>query len=640
MAYLISDMAEGSTAALQMQKNFAAAPDVQQAQANFMQEQQLKLQQEQAAVAKTTMENTLKQSAFDQTQEAKTKMNVLVKDQKYLNARPAEQSRMIGQLQAELFQPEAAEASMKTAAALDLSDLNQQIKQADTNTRNIENAVSIFDALPPDGVKDAVQKMPAASRDALVNTIGKDLYDSMTGDQVKAAATGLMYSGKNKLALAKIEAQQQIAAERNDRIVAHQTQMALAAANKAARGSDTADDKVALTRLKNYNISSASLSREYTKAQDRLDVQIDLARTEAKTSAPWFGSAKDTPESTKLAGLLKQKLDGQTNYLNRLTVLANQSGDDGEIQRVADLKADLVFDPDDTDRINYAKAAADKKAKDAAAKTTPAPVTTPGAASTSGATPAAAAVSSNTTAPAAAPAAATAAAPIVLRADPSADERQIATVVAAQNALRKNPASANRIITALDDKGIPYQIVGSGTNTPAPATKPTKPGVADSTAKTPVKTTAPAETVKSVAPVSKDEKLIASLPEDQRALVRRFIATANTPLKKVSDPDYKHNETTKRLQDNRAVSNLPTETQAAVRRLAATVTPAAAPTAPAASKLHPVGTTVDIDWSGTAFEKTNLGRLTKGKDGKWRTKSGLTATDPKIIAKAEAAAAE
>jgi len=65
--------------------------------------------------------------------------------------------------------------------------------------------------------------------------------------------------------------------------------------------------------------------------------------------------------------------------------------------------------------------------------------------------------------------------------------------------------------------------------------------------------------------------------------------------------------------------------------------PVAASSAPD-SKPHPVGTTVDIDWSGTAYR--NVGKLTKGKDGKWRSKSGAVAVDPKIIAKAEAAAAE
>ena len=555
MAYLISDMAEGSKAALQMQQNFAAAPDVQQAQANFMQEQQFKLQQEQANVAKTTMENTLKQSAFDQTQEAKAKMNVLVKDQKYLNAKPPEQSRMIAQLQAELFQPEAAEASMKNAAALDLSDLNQQLKQADTNTRNIENAVSIFDALPPDGVKDAVQKMPAASRDALVNTIGKDLYDSMTGDQVKTAANGLMYSGKNKLALAKIEMLQKVADARQEGLDDWRKRTERATANKVAQGSDTADDKVALTRLKNYNISSASLSREYTKVQDRLDVQIDLARTEAKTSAPWFGSAKDTPESTKLAGLLKQKLDGQTNYLNRLTVLAKQSGDDDEIQRVAELKADMVLDPDDTEKINYAKAAADKKAKDAATKTTPEPVATPGAASTSGATPAAPAVPSNTSAPAAASTAA--AAPVVLQAAAGANEAQIATVVAAQDALRKNPASANRIITALDDKGIPYQIVESGTNTPAPATKPTKPIAAATTTKKP-----PNQEGTNV-----DEQTVADLEPDQITAAQRFIKLYKEQGGKVATKaDYEQ-----AMKDRKVIEALSDDQQAAISRLAKTV---------------------------------------------------------------------
>jgi hypothetical protein len=82
-------------------------------------------------------------------------------------------------------------------------------------------------------------------------------------------------------------------------------------------------------------------------------------------------------------------------------------------------------------------------------------------------------------------------------------------------------------------------------------------------------------------------------------------------------------------------------------RAPAVAPPAAAPAAPTApvaaapapaSKLHPVGTTVDIDWSDTKYR--NVGKLTKSKDGKWRSKSGAVAVDPNIIAKAESAAAE
>ena len=46
MAYMMSDMAAGSTAALQMQKNMAAAPYVQQETAAAAEETQLKLQQD------------------------------------------------------------------------------------------------------------------------------------------------------------------------------------------------------------------------------------------------------------------------------------------------------------------------------------------------------------------------------------------------------------------------------------------------------------------------------------------------------------------------------------------------------------------------------------------------------------------
>ena len=53
----MSDVAAGSNAALQLQKNMAAAPDVQQMQTNAMQEQANTLQQQEQNIEKTKFAN-------------------------------------------------------------------------------------------------------------------------------------------------------------------------------------------------------------------------------------------------------------------------------------------------------------------------------------------------------------------------------------------------------------------------------------------------------------------------------------------------------------------------------------------------------------------------------------------------------
>jgi hypothetical protein len=729
-------MAEGSKAALQMQQNFAAAPDVKQAHANFMQEQQFKLQQEQANLEKTRLNSLVAESGFKAAEESKFKLQALTKSTDWKGADDAARLRMAAAVQMESGDVEGGAKTLASSEIFDAKKLVAEQKRLDQQAQVIGNAYGVLETIPDDQVDNFVNRLPKPQQDALVSQIGRENWEAMDGTQKKEATRNLMLNAKGQLLQLKFEAdakkQEAINASR-ERIAIIQANWhkAVAAAGIGNKSGATTKDDTAQTRLffqqQNKN-DAANKSRR---------LELDAAVNDAQTNAEkyrLFGVGQETA-TTKLENAIAARTAFEVQIATKDFDSASLLPDGTTKTRIlAEIKRRVtalgVVTPDD-------ESADNSKPQDSDAKTANAPpvkgVAAPGAASTSSATPAApaaAAVPSNTATPAAA-STAPPAAPVVLTAPPGANADQIATVVAAQEALRKNPDKAPQIIAALNKGKIPF--ITTPASSPAPAdapvsgivpafvpkvTLPPPPALVAPAASaaafkqgTAAAVPASASAAKSTKPIaasavappigqapftkeekirfkslepgvhlngdvvvksgdkvviigkstpgldnpknikeaqdlikkwmrenSPDEQLIANLPKDQRDLARRFIATATQPVKKITDPGYSYGRT----QDKRDISNLPTEAQAAVRRLAATVTPAVvAPVVAApASKLHPVGTKVDIDWSGTTYATRNIGMLTKGKDGKWRSKSGAVAVDPKIIAKAEAAAAE
>lgn len=577
MAYLISDMAEGSRAALQMQQNFAAAPDVQQAQANFMQEQQLKLQQEQAAIEKNRLNSMIAESGFKATQDSKFKLQALTNSSEWQAADDAQRLRMSASVQMEAGDIEGGAKTLAASEIFEAKKLTAEQNRLNQQAQVIGNAYGVLDAIPDNQVDDFVNRLPKPQQDALVSQIGSANWGAMNGTQKKEATRNLMLNAKGQLLQLKFEAdaKKQKAINDSREIVANIQANWHKAVAAAGIGGATTKDDVAQTRLFFQQQNTAD------RANKSRRLELDTAVNDAKTQVDkdrLFGNlfGAETEAKTKLDRAIEARTAFEVEAATKAFDSASLLPDGTTKTRIlAEIKRRVIAlgvdTPDTEDADNSEpKASGDKitdapPAKGSAAPTTAAPVatpvpaSTPGTASTSSATPAAAttAVPSNTTAPATAPAAATAAAPIVLRADPSANDAQVATVVAAQDALKKNPASANRIITALDDKGIPYQIVGSGTNTPASATKPTKPIAAATTTKKP-----PNQEGK-----EKDTQVLADLEPDQITAAQRFIKLYKEQGGKVATKaDYDQ-----AMKDRKVIEALSDDQQAAIARLAKTV---------------------------------------------------------------------
>ena len=331
----MTDMAAGGQAALQLQQSMAAAPNVQQAEANKMQEQQLKLQQEEATVEKTKLANILTKSNFEHSEDAMKKIQTLVGTDDYKKASDAEKTRQISRLQGEAGQPEAAESSMRTADALELSTLNKSIKQADANARQIQNAVSVIDQMPDESAKESIERLPEASKKALIDAIGKENYDKMDGKQIKAAANELMFSASGKLGEMKVQAQIKVAEAREKALTAHWQAQTLAAIAKRDKGSDTTKSEAAA--WKDYKAVSSRLDRNFERETTSIDKKLEAAETAARKSARWYQSeAKDreTPEAKALEKIVKEKIDSQKKYMGQLRIMAKRSGDEDEIDRV------------------------------------------------------------------------------------------------------------------------------------------------------------------------------------------------------------------------------------------------------------------------------------------------------------------
>ena len=114
MAYLMTDAAAGGQAALQLQQTMAAAPDVQQAQANKMQEQQVKLQQEQATLEKTKLANLVADTGLQASKESKAKLQQLAGTPEFKAAEDSEKLRLSAAVQ---FQSGDIENGVKTLTA-------------------------------------------------------------------------------------------------------------------------------------------------------------------------------------------------------------------------------------------------------------------------------------------------------------------------------------------------------------------------------------------------------------------------------------------------------------------------------------------------------------------------------------------
>ena len=203
MAYLMTDVAAGSNAALQLQQNMAAAPDVQQQQANIMQEQQLKLQQEQENVQKTRLGNLQSDTGIKADADIKNKVQALIKNKDYIESSPSDQVLKLASLYGEAGKTEDMAKLIKSSGDIATKEIANKQKTLDLHSQEVGNTFAVIDALKtPEQretfFKEMQEKKPEQYK-AMVDQIGPNTFAKMSSEEKQAALKGLMLNAKGQL---------------------------------------------------------------------------------------------------------------------------------------------------------------------------------------------------------------------------------------------------------------------------------------------------------------------------------------------------------------------------------------------------------------------------------------------------------
>jgi hypothetical protein len=336
-----------------MQQNVYGAQYDQQNIDAAAQKIQLDLQKEQAQIqeaetntSQTKLNTILTKSKFERSEDAIVKMQNLAGTEEFKKATDGDKARLTANLLGSLGQPEAMERSLRNGESLDLAELNKQIKTSDANARQIQNAISVFGQVEDDKVKETVDGLPPEARDSLIKSLGKANYDKMDGKQIKAAAHELMFSAKDKLGEMKIQAQINIAAERDRRIEASDRRRHDGVLARILAGTNRSDSAQDQKKLKDSYVEASRAKSDFRKDNIALDKEIEAATKAADKAAPIFESVRDkTKERAAQEALVDKKESLQKNHLRKLVSIAKQGGNQDDIDSAQDLY-DESFPPE------------------------------------------------------------------------------------------------------------------------------------------------------------------------------------------------------------------------------------------------------------------------------------------------------
>ena len=293
MAYLMSDMAAGSNAAMTMMENMGGAPlaaDVGQAKA----EQVL------ANTQKAKLANLVAETGFKSAEESRAKLKELQQTPDFQTAL-AEQDygkvlRMTGATQMMSSDVENGAKTIAAAETLDAKKLAYQQKQLDFQAQQIGNAYGVISAVPDDKVEEYAQQLPPQTLKTLVNEVGEANWNKMSGAEKKEAAKNLMLNAKGQLAtqLKQIEAQKQILINESRERIARIRENAMT--ERRLGGSSDRD----MRDWKIYQNAQENIERSGRKTLEKLDAEVEAAdAAQTKSKIGFFFNSKNPSKETE-----------------------------------------------------------------------------------------------------------------------------------------------------------------------------------------------------------------------------------------------------------------------------------------------------------------------------------------------------
>jgi len=142
MAFLMTDVAAGSTAARQMQQNVYGAQYDQQNIAADAQKKQLDLQQEQANIEKTKLVNLVTDTNFKAAEQSKTKLQQLTASPEFIAADDPSRLRLAAAIQFQSGDITNGVNTLDAVGKLEMKEVLKNLKQQEVNRTVIGNALA------------------------------------------------------------------------------------------------------------------------------------------------------------------------------------------------------------------------------------------------------------------------------------------------------------------------------------------------------------------------------------------------------------------------------------------------------------------------------------------------------------------
>jgi hypothetical protein len=307
MPNLMESAASGSTAARTMQQNMFGGQYDQQNAAAQAQEQQLKVQQEQANVEKTKLSNIVLDSGIQTTKQKTEAINKLKATAGWDQMSSEQQSEAM--IKALLpIDPSDAEKMSSAAANAEYKKSLARMKQMDAGREAISNADSTIANIPDGEVDNYFKRLPPENQKAIIDKVGQDNWNSMDGKTKKAVVHDLFLGTMGKLK----EAGYAMQLEKQDKIDANRVKTAQITANwhLQTRHGGLTGSKEELAAYKAYTTASAKIDAEYKTA--RKDIDKELSDAEAVVAKGRLGG---------LFGASQSKIDARDAVVAKLQKL-------------------------------------------------------------------------------------------------------------------------------------------------------------------------------------------------------------------------------------------------------------------------------------------------------------------------------
>jgi len=341
MAFLMTDVAAGSTAARQMQQNVYGAQYDKANIAADAQKKQLDLQQEQANIEKTKLSNLVTETGFKAGEESKVKLQQLALSPEFKAADDAGKLRLAAAVQLQSGDVVNGAATFNSAIAQDVKKIANDAKTHAANDEAIGKAYAAISAVPDDDVPAFFDRLPEANKKAAVSQIGQENWDKYTGAQKKEVLKSLMLNTKGQIASQKLETEL-------EKVRIQQEQANYRADLRDKRIRQNREDSSAFAKenrlaWKDIELAEERLDKASSKKMEALDEAVDKAKSKVDKTI-FF----DKDETKALTEAIKNRDTFKADLLRKKIKLAENGPEySGKKDYIETYKTELatIVDP-------------------------------------------------------------------------------------------------------------------------------------------------------------------------------------------------------------------------------------------------------------------------------------------------------